>query len=285
MVETRFISFTKMHGAGNDFVVLDLRSMPEPSRALCRAMSNRHTGVGCDQILGIEAPRSEGAVASYRIWTADGSASLQCGNGARCVAAWLERAGMAPGPQMLLESPARTHLAQILSQGVVRVGMGLPCFDHSAVPLVGFPDKDLVCQTYLDGPLKHRFSAVSLGNPHAVIEVEDVDKAAVESIGSQLQRSQHLPASVNVGFVEVLSRNRVRLRVYEYGSGETLACGSGACGAVAVLIRAGRVDRHVTVEMRGGELSISWPNTGGEISMTGPAAFVFEGQYLDIGNS
>ena len=269
-----------MHGAGNDFVILDLRRHGPPSRDLLRALSDRHTGVGCDQILGIEAPRSSSAVASYRIWTADGSPSQQCGNGARCVAAWLLKSGTAKEPSFLLDSPTRTHNVDTVSEGVFQVGMGLPDFHPSSLPMEGFPSEKFHYETYLDPFPPQRFFALSVGNPHAVVVVPDIDDARVAEIGPMLQRSSHLPRDVNVGFVQVMSPIHVRLRVYEYGAGETLACGSGACAAVASLIRCGRVDREVKVQMKGGDLSVSWPNETDEILMSGPAKFVFEGVFI-----
>ncbi|MCD9033465.1 diaminopimelate epimerase [Luteimonas sp. Y-2-2-4F] len=272
--------FSKMHGAGNDFVVLDLRGgQPAPDATLCRALADRHTGVGCDQILTVEAPRDARSAASYRIWNADGSASGQCGNGARCVAAWLRRDGGAPADAFALDSPAGTHAVEALPDGRLRVALGVPRFEPAAVPLAGF---DAARDTYrleVDGRAVE-FGAVSMGNPHAVIEVARVDDAPVEALGAALQRRPAFPESVNVGFAEVAGRDRIRLRVYERGVGETLACGSGASAAAAVLIRRGRVDRRVRVELPGGALDIDWPADDAELTMAGPAAFVFEGEWI-----
>ncbi len=274
-----------MHGAGNDFVVLDLRAgMPAPSPALCRALADRHAGVGCDQILTIEAPRSGGAAAAYGIWNADGSRSQQCGNGARCVAAWLQRDGTARGSRFLLDSPAGLHEVDALGEGRYRVAMGVPRFAPELVPLRGFGETRDRYEAELsygqpgDGERVH-FGAVSMGNPHAVIEVDDIDRAPVARLGPALQASPWFPESVNVGFVQVLARDRVRLRVYERGVGETLACGSGACAAAAVLMRRGEIDRKVVVALPGGELAIAWPEDAAQVSMAGPAAFVFEGEW------
>ncbi|MCD9027218.1 diaminopimelate epimerase [Luteimonas sp. BDR2-5] len=279
------LRFSKMHGAGNDFIVLDLRGgAAPPSPALCRALADRHTGVGCDQILTIEAPRSAGAVASYRIWNADGSAAGQCGNGARCVAAWLVRDGAAAGVRFTLDSPAGDHGVDVLDAGNYRVAMGVPRFDPAAVPLRGFDRAQALyelgageLQSGDAGPL--RFGAVSMGNPHAVLEVADADAAPVATLGPLLQRSPRFPESVNVGFAEVVDRGHVRLRVFERGVGETRACGSGACAAVAALVRRGRVDREVTVSLPGGALRIAWPDDTATLTMAGPAAFVFEGEW------
>ena len=284
--------FSKMHGAGNDFVVLDLRDgAPPPGRAQCRAMADRHTGVGCDQLLTIEPPRSAGAVASYRIWNADGSPSQQCGNGARCIAAWLARDGLRRqepptaleevasarrADAWVIDSPAGAHTVTQLGPDVFSILMGVPVFDPARIPLQGLREENGRYLVDFDG-VELAFGAVSMGNPHAVIEVDDVDTAPVAAIGAWLQSSAWFTQSVNVGFVQVQSRDRVRLRVYERGAGETLACGSGACAAAAVLMRGGLVDRAVSVSLPGGELQIAWPSDDGPISMAGPAAFVFEG--------
>lgn len=269
--------FTKMHGAGNDFVVFDLRDgAAPPNPAQCRALADRHAGVGCDQILGIGPPRSANAVASYQVWNADGSPSQQCGNGARCIAAWLVRAGVARGDGFALDSPVGLHAVTRLGGGRYRIDMGVPEFDPARIPLQGMDGEsgEYVLQIH-DTVLS--FGAVSMGNPHAVIEVDDIDAAPLACIGPLLQSDAAFPQSVNVGFAQVLSRDHVRLRVYERGAGETLACGSGACAAAAVLMRRGRIDRDATISLPGGELRISWPVDAGPLSMAGPAAFVFEG--------
>lgn len=273
--------FTKMHGAGNDFVVLDLRDgAPPPDPAHCRLLADRHTGIGCDQILTVEPPLQPGAVARYRIWNSDGSESRQCGNGARCIAAWLVRNGAAAGDAFLLDSPAGRHAVTPLGGGRYRIAMGVPAFEPAHIPLHGFHAAQDRYALEIDDTLL-AFGAVSLGNPHAVLEVDDVDAAPVASIGPRLQASRAFPQSVNVGFAQVVSPERIRLRVYERGAGETLACGSGACAAAAVLMRRGRVAREVTVALPGGELQIAWPDDAAPLSMTGPAAFVFEGEWID----
>jgi len=270
----------KMHGAGNDFVVLDLRDgTPPPTPALSRALADRHTGVGCDQILTIEPPRSAQAVASYRIWNADGSNAMQCGNGARCIAAWLLRDGSTTGASFVLDSPAGSHAVERVGDDRYRIAMGLPRFAPSALPLLGFD----AAETYaldVDGA-KVTFAAASMGNPHVLVEVDAIDDAPVATLGPALQAHAAFPDSVNVGFVQVLARDRIALRVFERGAGETLACGSGACAAVAMLVRRGRVDRAVDVSLPGGTLRIGWPRDDAPITMEGPAAFVFDGTYFD----
>lgn len=280
----RALRFTKMHGAGNDFVVLDLRDgTPPPSPGLCRALADRRTGVGCDQVLTVERPRSADAVAAYRIWNADGSSSSQCGNGARCIAAWLVRDGAASGDRFAVDSPAGRHDVEALGQGTYRIAMGVPRFAPEAVPLQGVDYAQDAYAIENDGaPLS--FGAVSVGNPHAVIEVPDVAAAPVAALGPRLQADAMFPESVNVGFAETVARDRIRLRVYERGVGETLACGSGACAAAAVLMRRGRVDREVVVSLPGGDLRIAWPDDAASILMAGPAAFVFDGRFLHDDN-
>ena len=275
----RALRFSKMHGAGNDFVVLDLRDgAPPPGADLCRALADRRTGVGCDQVLTIEAPTAPGALARFRIWNADGSEAGQCGNGARCVAAWLARDG-AIADDFVLESPAGSHRVQRHGDGRFAVAMGSPRFAPQAVPLAGWNDAQDWYAVDVDGR-EVRFGAVSMGNPHAVIEVDDVASAPVAALGAALQRHPAFPDSANVGFVERVARDRIRLRVFERGVGETLACGSGACAAAAVLMRRGAVDRDLAVRLPGGELRVSWPSDGAPVVLSGPASFVFEGEWV-----
>lgn len=274
------VRFSKMHGAGNDFVVLDLRDGSAPPTAeLAARLADRHTGVGCDQILTIEPPRAEGSVASYRIWNADGSNSEQCGNGARCIAAWLVRDGAAQGAHFSIDSPLATHAVEVLEDGRYAVTMGVPVFEPARIPLVGFahPREEYLLPLQGDSV---RFAAVSMGNPHAVIEVGLVDAAPVERLGPLLQQHASFPQSVNVGFAQVMDPGHARLRVYERGSGETLACGSGACAAAVTLMQRGRLQRHARISLPGGELGIDWPGDGQPVVMSGPTAFVFEGEWI-----
>ncbi|MBP6750821.1 MAG: diaminopimelate epimerase [Xanthomonadaceae bacterium] len=279
-----------MHGAGNDFVVLDLRGRDgaaddaPPSAALCRNLADRHIGIGCDQLLTVESPRSAGALASYRIWNSDASSAQQCGNGARCVAAWVLRdhaqRGLAPpdNDRFALDSPTGTHSVHALGGDRFRIAMGVPEFAPAAIPLVGFENgQDGYLLEFGGRPL--RFGAVSMGNPHALIEVPEAATAPVALLGAYLQGHRMFPDSVNVGFAEVASRERIKLRVFERGVGETLACGSGACAAAAILMRRDRIDREVDVVLPGGTLRIAWPDDASAITMAGPAAFVFEGEW------
>ncbi|MBP8097934.1 MAG: diaminopimelate epimerase, partial [Arenimonas sp.] len=238
------IRFSKMHGAGNDFVLVDLRGgQPRPDAAIARAIGNRHTGVGFDQLLTIEASELPACVARYRIWNSDGSQAQQCGNGARCVAAWLVRDGAASPPGFKMESPAGVIEVECLADGRFALDMGLPEFTPSAIPFNVAAER-VQYEVVLDGnPI--RFGAVSMGNPHAVIVVDAVAQAPVALIGPMLQSAGDFPESVNVGFAQIVSPAEIDLRVFERGAGETLACGSGACAAIAVLVRQGRVGRHV----------------------------------------
>ncbi|KRG78264.1 diaminopimelate epimerase [Stenotrophomonas ginsengisoli] len=274
------LRFCKMHGAGNDFVVIDLRAgQPAPDAALVAQMAQRHTGVGCDQLLTIEPPLSPAAVASYRIFNSDGSPAGQCGNGARCVAAWLVRDGAAPRGNFVIDSPSGEHAVRWLDDGQFEIEMGAPRFAPDRVPLLGFPhERDEYLVSVAGESL--RLGAVSMGNPHAVLEVGLVDTAPVERLGPLLQQHPSFPESVNVGFVQVLAPDHARLRVYERGAGETLACGSGACAAAVVLMRRGRLARQVRMELPGGSLQISWDDDAAPVRMAGPAAFVFDGEWI-----
>lgn len=274
--------FSKMHGAGNDFVVLDLRDgTPAPSPDGCARIADRHLGIGCDQLLTVEEPRSEGSVASYRIWNSDGSLAQQCGNGARCIAAWLVRDGAAPMlADFNIDSPAGSHLVQRDRQGAIVIDMGTPRFAPDEVPLMGWHEARDEYMIYAEGGAT-RFGAVSMGNPHAVIEVAALDRVAVEAIGGALQRNAAFPESVNVGFAEIATRDHIRLRVFERGVGETLACGSGACAAVVVLSRRDQLDAgsDIAVDLPGGTLRIRYDQDSGRVTMGGPTAFVFEGEW------
>jgi diaminopimelate epimerase len=273
------LRFSKMHGAGNDFVVLDLRAGGAvPDAALAQAMADRHTGVGFDQLLSIETSVRPDCVARYRIWNSDGSPAQQCGNGARCVAAWLRRDGTVQSDSFSLDSPAGVIEVTHLGDSRYSLAMGVPEFRPERIPFqapIELPEYRLALD---DGVVK--FGAASMGNPHALITVASVDDAPVRMLGPALQLQKQFPESVNVGFAEILAYDHIRLRVYERGAGETLACGSGACAAVAVLVRQGKVGRHVRVSLPGGELEIDWPRDEEPIRMAGPTTFVYEGEWL-----
>lgn len=272
------LRFTKMHGAGNDFVVVDCRTRPLGLDAdAIRRLGDRHFGVGFDQLLTIEASRDPTCAFAYGIWNTDGTTSGQCGNGLRCVARWLARDGALGEGMTRLESPSGPVAVELLAGGGVRANMGEPRFAPSVIPLRADAETDPYVLD-VDGDLV-AVGAVSMGNPHAVLEVDAVADAPVAALGPRIEHAAAFPRNCNVGFAEVLARDAIRLRVWERGVGETLACGSGACAAVAVLRRRGRVDADVRVALPGGDLAIHWEGPGHDLWMSGPAAFVFEGEY------
>lgn len=271
--------FSKMHGAGNDFAVLDCRTSPAlPEAETLRRMGDRHFGIGFDQLLTIERPRSPGAVAAYRIVNQDGSFAQQCGNGARCVAHWLVSEGVADADGFVLDSPSGPIQVRRVG-GLYALDMGFPRFAPEDVPLSAETEADVY--HYRHEGLDLAFSALSMGNPHAVILVDGVADAPVELWGRILQSAPVFPEGVNVGFAQRLDDASIRLRVYERGVGETLACGSGACAAAVALIRRGLLKRRVAVHLPGGTLMIDWPHAAAGVTMTGPAERVFEGEWLD----
>ncbi len=272
------LRFTKMHGAGNDFVVVDCRTRPLGLDAdAIRRLGDRHFGVGFDQLLTIEASRDPTCAFAYGIWNTDGTTSGQCGNGLRCVARWLARDGALGEGMTRLESPSGPVAVELLAGGGVRANMGEPRFAPSVIPLRVDAETDPYMLDVDGDPVA--VGAVSMGNPHAVLEVDAVADAPVAALGPRIEHAAAFPNHCNVGFAEVLARDAIRLRVWERGVGETLACGSGACAAVAVLRRRGRVDADVRVALPGGDLVIHWEGPGHDLWMSGPAAFVFEGEY------
>jgi len=272
------LAFSKMHGAGNDFVLLDLRGgRPAPDAATVRAIGDRHTGVGFDQLLAVVDSERPDCQVGYRIWNSDGSAAQQCGNGARCVAAWLVRDGAVAPPRFRLDSPAGPIEVECLPGDRYALDMGRPDFVPAHIPFRSAEER--AKYEWRERETTLRFGAASMGNPHALVEVDDVARTPVAVQAHALQNSGLFPQGVNVGFAQVLGRNAISLRVVERGVGETLACGSGACAAVAILARQGKVDRRVDVQLPGGTLTIEWPDDAASIRMSGPAAFVFEGEW------
>lgn len=276
------LRFTKMHGLGNDFVVLDARaSSPKLGDARIRAMADRHTGIGFDQLLIIEPARDPNCVAAYSIRNADGSCAEQCGNGARCIGAWLHRAGaIAPGATVKLESPARVIGMRLDDASIVAVELGEPVFEPARIPF----DAPAMAPTYpleVDGA-RIEIAAVSMGNPHAVLEVADVHDPRVDRLGPRITSHPRFQQGANAGFVQVIDKRNIKLRVHERGAGWTLACGSGACAAVAALHQRDRVDDEVRVELPGGDLRIAWQGPDHALWMTGPATFVFDGEWLGV---
>ncbi len=270
------LRFSKMHGIGNDFVVLDCRHAAFTLDASqIRALGDRHTGVGFDQLLTVEPSRDPASAFYYGIWNADGSPSGQCGNGVRCVAAWLHRAGaLALDETVRIESPSGPVAVRLLAADRVAVDMGEPDFAPAASHFDDGP-----AELVIDAGEPLAFEVVSMGNPHAVVTVERLDDPRLANWGPALTASPRFAHGVNAGFVQAIDRGRLRLRVHERGAGWTLACGTGACAAVATLRGRGLVDEQVRVELPGGELQIDWPGAGHTLWMTGPAAFAFEGAW------
>lgn len=273
------LAFSKMHGIGNDFVVVDARHAPfSLTRTQIRALADRHTGVGCDQLLSIEPPRDPGCAFYYGIWNADGSASGQCGNGVRCVAAWLHRAGaLALDRDVRLQSPSGPVTVRLIDPQRVTVDMGEPAFEPARIPFQAAASAPRYALTVGGETLE--IGAVSMGNPHAVVRVDDLAAPDVQRLGPLLSAHTRFAEGANAGFVQQLDRNHLRLRVHERGSGWTQACGTGACAAMAVLHRRGEVDDRVQVELPGGTLQVDWAGLGHRLWMTGPAAFAFEGEW------
>jgi diaminopimelate epimerase len=279
------IQFTKMHGLGNDFVVMDSFAQEiQLSAEQIRSIADRHFGIGCDQVLLLGPSDKEDVDLRYLIYNADGGEVSQCGNGARCVAAYLRENGLIDGlADGLVDGRAITaetregiitmHLEE---DGLVRVNMGVPKLAATEIPLDTQEDAE---QYRLDlSDTEIIFSAVSMGNPHAVIVVDDVVSAPVLTMGPEVQQQTFFPEGVNVGFMQIIDSGHIKLRVYERGAGETLACGSGACAAVVAGCINSSLDQEVDVELPGGHLLISWAGQGEPVWMTGPATFVYRGQ-------
>lgn len=278
------LRFTKMHGLGNDFMVVDGLSQPLPedgpplSEADLRRLGDRHFGVGFDQLLVVQPPRHEGVDFRYRIFNSDGSEVNQCGNGARCFARFVRDQGLTQKHEIRVETAAGLMTLKVTDDGLVTVDMGAPLWAPEAIPF----QADTEADTYIlvAGQNAYEVSAVGLGNPHVVLLVENVDTAPVATLGPELERHERFPERVNAGFMQILNRHEIRLRVFERGAGETLACGSGACAAVVCGQRRGLLDQNVTVHLAGGTLQVHYDGHGG-IRMTGPASRVYDGE-IDV---
>ena len=270
------VEFAKMHGLGNDFVLLELPdgvAFPTPQK--WQALADRHRGIGFDQAVIICAPRVRGTDVFYRIVNADGSEVEQSGNGARCLAALMHRRGRSRDGALTMESVGGISHARFLDDGRVSVEMGVPNFEPSSLPFDAPAPKP--AYTAIAQGRSIEFGAVSIGNPHAVLRVDDVDRAPVDEIGRALQHSPHFPRRVNVGFMQVVDSGHIRLRVYERGAGETLACGTGACAAVVVGQNRGWLAAEVEVRVPGGVLSVHWDGQGQSVWLTGIAQLAFDG--------
>ncbi len=272
------LKFTKMHGLGNDFVVLDaLTHSISLTPEQIRRIADRHLGVGCDQILLVEPPRLPDTDFYYRIFNADGGEVEQCGNGARCFVRYVRDKGLTTKTEIRVGTRGGVIVPRLEDDGQVTVNMGVPEFEPARIPF----DAKARAATYpldVDGR-NVAVSVLSMGNPHAVQIVTDIERAPVAVEGPLIERHPRFPQRVNAGYVQIVSRRRILLRVYERGAGETLACGTGACAAVVAGIQRGLLDREVTVTTRGGDLGISWTGEGKPVMMTGPAATVFEGEF------
>jgi len=271
------IKFTKMHGAGNDFVMIDsVRQDIQLTPEQLRLLADRHFGVGCDQILIVEKPQNKDADFRYRIFNSDGGEVEQCGNGARCFMRFVHDQKLTAKREILVETrsgPIRPRLEQ---DGRITVDMGPPIFDPALVPFEG--GNGATSEPLEAGGKILDVSVLSMGNPHVVQIVADVEHAAVEKLGPLIEQHPRFPKRANVGFMQVMDRHSLRLRVYERGAGETLSCGTGACAAVVAGIRRNLLDSPVNVATRGGVLSVSWDGDGQPVQMTGPAISVFTGE-------
>lgn len=271
------IHFTKMHGLGNDFVVIDaINQQVDLTSEQIRFLADRHFGIGCDQLLLVEKPVKENADFKYRIFNADGGEVAQCGNGARCFARFVSDKKLCTKDEITVDTDAGQLVLCLNRDGLVTVNMGVPKHAPEQIPLSMTEEKTLY-QAEIDGEFID-FAAVSMGNPHAVIRVEDVKIAPLNTIGAKLERHQLFPQRVNVGFMQIVDRQRINLRVYERGAAETLACGSGACAAVVAGVEQNLLDNTVNVSLPGGDLRIEWAGRGQPVMMSGPAVSVFEGQ-------
>jgi diaminopimelate epimerase len=270
------LRFTKMHGLGNDFVVLDgVRQQVQLTPALAAWLADRRFGVGCDQVLLVEPPRLPGTDFHYRIFNADGSEVEQCGNGARCFARYVRDAGLTDKSEIPVGTAAGPILLRVQADGRVCVDMGVPRLEPAEIPFIAERHATRYPLELDDGVAD--IAAVSMGNPHAVLAVTDVDTAPVAVLGPRIEHHPRFPRRVNVGFLEIQDRRRVRLRVWERGAGETLACGTGACAAVVAGRLWGELDAEVAVSLPGGTLVVHWPGAGAPVQMTGPATRVFDG--------
>lgn len=271
------INFTKMHGLGNDFVVIDATSQPIAlTPAQIRKIADRHFGVGCDQVLLVEAARDPSVDFRYRIYNADGGEVEQCGNGARCFARFVLDHHLTAKHEIAVETAGGIIRPRIEADGQVTVNMGVPRFAPADIPFVADATSDMYALEVAGQRLT--VGAVSMGNPHAVLLVDNVDVAPVAALGPLIEKHERFPNRVNAGFMQIIASNHIRLRVYERGTGETLACGTGACAAVAVGRKLGMLDQKVKVDLPGGTLLIRWEGGETPVWMTGPATYAFEGK-------
>ncbi len=270
------INFTKMHGLGNDFVVIDaINQYVALNAEQIRQLSDRHFGIGFDQLLLVEKPASANADFKYRIFNADGSEVAQCGNGARCFARFVRDKQLTDKDEIRVDTNSGQLLLHLDEDDLVTVNMGVPRHAPDEIPML--VEEESRYYTVAVNGTERAFGAVSMGNPHAVLQVNDLKTAPVAELGSELERHPVFPERANIGFMQVVDRQHIKLRVFERGTGETLACGSGACAAVVIGIEHNLLDHDAFVELPGGELKISWSGRGEPVFMTGPAVTVFDG--------
>lgn len=270
------LQFTKMHGLGNDFVVFDaVRQSVHLSTEQIRAIADRNFGIGCDQLLLVERPSNPDKDFRYRIFNADGGEVEQCGNGARCFARFVRDQDLTDKDRIAVETDAGPIELQIEGDGQVTVDMGEPRLTPADIPFEA-ESLSAAYAIHVDGE-QLEIGAVSMGNPHCVLLVDDVDSAPVDTLGAALEAHPRFPNRANIGFLQILDRRHARLRVFERGVGETLACGTGACAAMVSGKLRGLLDDEVSIELPGGSLRIRWPGEGHSVMMTGPATRVFEG--------
>lgn len=273
------LRFTKMHALGNDFMVVDLISQTikiEPQTI--KALSNRKTGIGFDQLLTVSPPNDPLADFNYKIYNADGSEAEQCGNGARCFLRFVRDQGLTTKSSIQLQTRSGNITCKLEKDGNITVDMGLPVFEPARIPFVAESQQILYDLSLPKGYGQISAPVINIGNPHIVIEVDDIENAPVSSLGPIIESHDRFPEKVNVGFMQILSRNHIRLRVYERGTGETLACGTGACAALVAGRLQGLLAENVEVDLPGGKLDLSWHNKDTAIMMTGPAFRVYEGR-------
>ncbi|MGB2105772.1 MAG: diaminopimelate epimerase [Porticoccaceae bacterium] len=271
------IKFTKMHGLGNDFVVIDgVRQHINLTTEAIKKLADRNLGIGCDQVLLIEPPSDKNIDFNYRIFNCDGSEVEQCGNGARCMGRYIADQQLSGKKTVLLQTKNRVMEVTTKPKNLVTANMGAPIFTPEEIPFMSQQQDKLY--SIEAGSQQFEIAALSVGNPHAVLQVDDIDTTAVEDIGPLIQAHSQFPESVNVGFMQIIDRQNIRLRVYERGVGETQACGSGACAAAVAAIHQDLVDSKVNLKLLGGELSVEWLGEGESILMTGPAETVFHGK-------
>jgi diaminopimelate epimerase len=271
------LRFTKMHGAGNDFVVVDATRAPlRVDASGIRRLADRHFGIGFDQMLVVEQARSPDTDFYYRIFNADGSEVSQCGNGARCFVRYVHDKGLSAKNAIRVETRSGIIEPRLEKDGRVTVNMGVPIFEPARIPFVA-ERRALTYPLEIDGR-KREITAVSIGNPHVVQVVADLDAAPVASEGPLIECHPRFPERVNAGYMQIVDRGHIKLRVFERGAGETLSCGTGACAAVVAGIARGLLDSPVKVDTRGGELEIAWTGEAQPVSMTGPAQSVFDGE-------